>query len=1360
MIQTNIEAGPSWSNHSHSTDNDAPPTPVSPSRMPTHVQAIHEFDPSLLASTSASSQNMYLSFKSGEIIRVHVRDASGWWDGEISVTVEERVVNGPRRGWFPSNYVREMGWDTNSHKKGQASIASTSISSTSPKSRKDSINHSRHASTTSRASTSTSTSHALRSSGGGSHAPAMARGASSLPSSLQALLHPIVQALSLLESAIHANRKTHLQPATACVISCIRAALEQTDCISKESPTLVNHPVLAKERKIVLLELSKLVSCTRTASGVHDGTEAEVDDAKALEVLAKAARGVFASAKRFLVLAGECGVEATAPKSNAETQEEPSDSLAMRRTSSRTSVGSNRMQEAFRLKAASISDLRAARRRQASPPPPLPVSAGIITKTSQSRTRSPSRVITPLSATFASSSGSGRSSPVSQKSSHNRRVIGSMDSSFSHASTPSSDAGYPPWEDTTPVLTPIANEPNRQLGSVADVHEAVGLAEDTLLSIIAAFIGHLHSYHINSHPSSHAYLIEMTRETIDAVRDVLTIVETVGRNAGIRLSRPREIEHLRVAKDLLYDIASRLVEGAEVVANAPFSEGGEEGYDQEKGRLLQMATGTLRAGTECVRLVKQCLPEDEATLLPAQLATPRQNDGQHNRQLTPRPADAAVILRDKVVGVRGEHTLSGLHRKASSLSHLQQRYQNDGGMVQAPQEEDEGDDEEDDEEVVQDSGREDDDTLRPVIPTTVTFPPTPVRPVLQKTHTTPALGTVDAPELLRSYSDASEPITRSRSSSLSSPAPPKVSHRSPSRSADLDKFTSDYPEISNRSSVYSSTLSATTTGTSARSSEMSEFTTLTPQTTHGEEDLLSLPAQSSLAKMGHLSIDTDLTPTQPQTLPRPSMSRAVTAPAPQADVRFWVVAHDYDPREISFNSEGNMIGASLTVLVEKMTPHDGPVDPTFSATFFFTFRLFTTPQNLAQAVMVRYDLQPPQSVALGERERAIWVERKVVPVRLRIYNFLKSWLDSHWQADTDDVVLESLLDFAANVVMRTLPAMAPRLIDAIRKRQSGPWSAASSDASHKRSSSSDKFRLLSPMAPVNGLPPTPVISKSLHSLLQKSPATTAVAITDFDTLELARQMTIMESKLFAAVIPEEMLRTGKKTIPELKALSNLSNQITGWVADGILNEQDAKRRASLLKFYIKLADKCLTLNNFSTMFAVLAGLNTSIVLRLKKTWDALSPKYRLLMDRLRGVIEHTKNHAAYRARLREVHGPCLPFLGLILTDITFTSDGNPDTRAAVLAPEMQLINFDKYVKLGRIAIEFRRYQQPFNFHELEAVQIFLKRVLAERGSASLDALYRKSREWCFIYQRNKKGNTDSIKCSVARATSGSRKDWH
>jgi hypothetical protein len=53
------------------------------------------------------THNMYLSFRGGEVIRVHGRDPSGWWDGEISNTNAEQT----RRGWFPSNYVREVDFD-------------------------------------------------------------------------------------------------------------------------------------------------------------------------------------------------------------------------------------------------------------------------------------------------------------------------------------------------------------------------------------------------------------------------------------------------------------------------------------------------------------------------------------------------------------------------------------------------------------------------------------------------------------------------------------------------------------------------------------------------------------------------------------------------------------------------------------------------------------------------------------------------------------------------------------------------------------------------------------------------------------------------------------------------------------------------------------------------------------------------------------------------------------------------------------------------------------------------------------------------------------------------------------------------
>jgi len=367
---------------------------------------------------------------------------------------------------------------------------------------------------------------------------------------------------------------------------------------------------------------------------------------------------------------------------------------------------------------------------------------------------------------------------------------------------------------------------------------------------------------------------------------------------------------------------------------------------------------------------------------------------------------------------------------------------------------------------------------------------------------------------------------------------------------------------------------------------------------------------SSLPKLSQLRIDTnhDTVPLKGQPLSamqlRPDTNRAMTNPvSQQPDIRFWVAAHDYDPREITFNSDGNMVGASLKVLVEKMTPHDGPVELMFWSSFFFTFRLHTSPTDLVDALIKRYHLVPPSQVVMSEKERAMWVERKVVPVRLRVYNLLKAWLDSFWKPESDEIVLDTLREFALQVLQRSLPAMAPRLLEAIRKRASGPLSASldrppSSASSygesirrpHSRTLSTDKLSLKSPLSllsptvttpgpssagfsTLSSLPPTPLISKSLHSLLQKpNVELSRIPLTEFDTLELARQLTIMESKMFNQVAPEDLLLTGRRKVAGLKALSETSNQITGWIADTILAELDIKKRTGLLKFYIKLAD--------------------------------------------------------------------------------------------------------------------------------------------------------------------------------------------
>ena len=85
----------------------------------------------------------------------------------------------------------------------------------------------------------------------------------------------------------------------------------------------------------------------------------------------------------------------------------------------------------------------------------------------------------------------------------------------------------------------------------------------------------------------------------------------------------------------------------------------------------------------------------------------------------------------------------------------------------------------------------------------------------------------------------------------------------------------------------------------------------------------------------------------------------------------------------------------------------------------------------------------------------------------------------------------------------------------------------------------------------------------------------SITITDFDSLELARQLTIMECNLYCAILPDEVLETGQegaKAPVTVKSVTTLSTLITGWVAESILSEQDVKKRTALVKFFIKVAD--------------------------------------------------------------------------------------------------------------------------------------------------------------------------------------------
>lgn len=265
------------------------------------------------------------------------------------------------------------------------------------------------------------------------------------------------------------------------------------------------------------------------------------------------------------------------------------------------------------------------------------------------------------------------------------------------------------------------------------------------------------------------------------------------------------------------------------------------------------------------------------------------------------------------------------------------------------------------------------------------------------------------------------------------------------------------------------------------------------------------------------------------------------------DTRLWIVSHDYHPTDIAYSTEGQIVGGTLAVLVEKMTPADSSPDPSLQAVFYLTFRLFSTPSSLLAELLRRYNLTPPAGMVLGPAEQLLWSENKVMPVRLRIYNFLKTWLDVHWQAESDAVVLPKLLTFARETMAQTLPGMAPRLIESVLRRKvaSGLPLPSTARTALSRAKSSDRLRGGIPMRDASSLAnqplPTPVIARGLMNNLRNQSAN--LSLTDFDATELARQLTIMESKLYNVITSGDLLQSGKRASPALKAMSTFSNQM-------------------------------------------------------------------------------------------------------------------------------------------------------------------------------------------------------------------------
>jgi hypothetical protein len=253
---------------------------------------------------------------------------------------------------------------------------------------------------------------------------------------------------------------------------------------------------------------------------------------------------------------------------------------------------------------------------------------------------------------------------------------------------------------------------------------------------------------------------------------------------------------------------------------------------------------------------------------------------------------------------------------------------------------------------------------------------------------------------------------------------------------------------------------------------------------------------------------------------------------------------------------------------------------------------------------------------------------------------------------------------------------------------------------------------------VNGIP-TPPLQKPM-------------ALCEMPLTELAEQLTLIELKMFKQIREREFLNLNWKR-PDLKRnarhivkMVERFNKVSYWVATRIVRESDLKRRCSILKRFIIMAERCAELNNFNTLMEVLAGLNLYPIQRLKQTWALLSDKYRATMAALEQLMENKQNYKNYRERLvkiRQNGEPTLPYLGVYLRDLTFIEEGNQTHL------ENDLINYEKIQLVGQVVREVQYFQEFSHYPDMKESEVpstikYLKKL---RGLKQ-EELDRKSRE--------------------------------
>ncbi|XP_035773427.1 ras-specific guanine nucleotide-releasing factor 2-like isoform X3 [Anopheles albimanus] len=317
--------------------------------------------------------------------------------------------------------------------------------------------------------------------------------------------------------------------------------------------------------------------------------------------------------------------------------------------------------------------------------------------------------------------------------------------------------------------------------------------------------------------------------------------------------------------------------------------------------------------------------------------------------------------------------------------------------------------------------------------------------------------------------------------------------------------------------------------------------------------------------------------------------------------------------------------------------------------------------------------EPPEVEARNRKESVV-----SSPATMRVLNVLRHWVSKHFQDFEQDAALRSqTIAFLDDITC------SPNLLP----------------TEHR--AASQLLRLLCRDDIDSG-------KQQLEILLTPPQTPSKESIETLSALEIAEQMTYLDHQIFLAIRSEEFLgqawmKSDKKSRAEhIILMTKRFNDGSRLVCSEIVTRSNMAARVAAIEKWTAVADICRCLHNFNGVLQICAAFTNAAVYRLKKTWDKVPRTIKSTITKLQAVVCSDGRFRVMREALHRCDPPCIPYLGMYLTDLSFIEEGTPD-----FTPD-GLLNFSKMRMIAHVIREIRHFQQtPYKIDHIPKVTSYL-----------------------------------------------------